>query len=40
MDNDGDGLTNTEEFLLGTDPTNPDTDGDGLFDGDDPFPLN
>ncbi len=33
-DVDGDGLTNMEEFLLGTDPTNPDTDGDGLLDGD------
>ncbi len=32
-DPDGDGLTNMQEFLLGTDPTNPDTDGDGLLDG-------
>jgi len=32
-DRDGDGLTNEEEGLLGTDPLNPDTDGDGLFDG-------
>lgn len=29
----GDGLTNWEEYQLGTDPTNPDTDGDGLDDG-------
>ena len=30
----GDGLTNMEEYLIGTDPTNPDTDGDTLQDGD------
>jgi len=29
----GDGLTNWEEYQLGTDPNNPDTDGDGLLDG-------
>ncbi|RMG85046.1 MAG: cadherin repeat domain-containing protein, partial [Bacteroidetes bacterium] len=33
-DIDGDGLTNDEEASLGTDPTNPDTDGDGIADGD------
>ncbi len=33
-DPDRDGLTNLQEFQLGTDPTNPDTDGDGLSDGD------
>jgi outer membrane protein OmpA-like peptidoglycan-associated protein len=33
-DDDKDGLTNCEEKLLGTDPNNPDTDGDGLSDGD------
>jgi hypothetical protein len=33
-DPDHDGLTNLQEFLLGTDPHNPDTDGDGLKDGD------
>jgi outer membrane protein OmpA-like peptidoglycan-associated protein len=33
-DNDKDGLTNNEEEELGTDPNNPDTDGDGLLDGD------
>ena len=31
---DGDGLTNLEEFQLGTDPKNRDTDGDGLSDKD------
>jgi len=33
MDLDGDGLTNLEEYKLGTDPLNPDTDGDGILDG-------
>jgi outer membrane protein OmpA-like peptidoglycan-associated protein len=33
-DNDGDGLTKREEKELGTDPNNPDTDGDGLKDGE------
>jgi hypothetical protein len=32
-DADGDGLTDSEEQLLGTDPTLADTDGDGLLDG-------
>jgi len=32
-DLDSDGLTNLEEYLYGTDPTNPDTDGDGMPDG-------
>ena len=32
-DQDGDGLTNDQEVLAGTDPNNPDTDGDGLNDG-------
>jgi outer membrane protein OmpA-like peptidoglycan-associated protein len=32
-DDDNDGLTNPDEKLLGTDPMNPDTDGDGLLDG-------
>ncbi len=32
-DDDGDGLTNAEERRLGTNPTNPDTDEDGLTDG-------
>ncbi len=34
MDQDGDGLTDEEEFELGTDPLVPDTDGDGVSDGD------
>lgn len=33
-DPDHDGLTNLQEFQLGTDPNNPDTDSDGLSDGD------
>ncbi len=33
QDPDNDGLTNLEEFLAGTIPTNPDTDADGLLDG-------
>lgn len=32
-DADGDGLTADEEAALGTDPNNPDTDGEGLSDG-------
>jgi hypothetical protein len=32
-DDDNDGLTNMEEAMIGTDPLNPDTDGDGLSDG-------
>lgn len=34
FDSDGDGLTDAEEDLLGTDPNNADSDGDGLGDGD------
>jgi gliding motility-associated-like protein len=33
-DCDLDGLTNDEELLAGTDPNNPDTDGDSLQDGE------
>ena len=33
-DSDGDGLTDKAESTLGTDPNNPDTDGDRLYDGD------
>ncbi|WP_418765001.1 adventurous gliding motility protein AgmC [Myxococcus xanthus] len=33
VDTDGDGLTDAEEVVLGTDPENADTDGDGLPDG-------
>ena len=34
-DSDGDGLTNRDEERLGQDPRNPDTDGDGIPDGQD-----
>lgn len=34
LDDDNDGLSDTDEAALGTDPFNPDTDGDGLGDGD------
>ena len=34
QDPDHDGLTNLQEYQYGTDPHNPDTDGDGLTDGD------
>ncbi len=33
LDSDGDDLPDDEEAALGTDPNNPDTDGDGLTDG-------
>ena len=33
LDTDGDGLTNFEEFLLGTNPVRWDTDGDTMNDG-------
>jgi hypothetical protein len=33
-DTDNDGLSDTREQELGTDPRNADTDGDGLKDGD------
>ncbi len=33
-DDDHDGLTNAEENYWGTDPENPDTDGDGFTDGE------
>ncbi|MFT4622643.1 MAG: hypothetical protein ACI8PZ_001299 [Myxococcota bacterium] len=38
-DDDRDGLSNREELELGTDPLNPDTDGDGRLDGADCAPL-
>lgn len=37
---DNDGLSNLAEFLAGTDPNNPDTDGDGISDYDDRMGLN
>ncbi len=40
IDSDGDGLTDREELELGTDPFLPDTDGDGILDGEDEDPLN
>ena len=33
-DNDSDGLINLDEYRLDTDPLNPDSDGDGLKDGE------
>jgi len=33
-DSDDDGLLGSEEAALGTDPDDPDTDGDGVLDGD------
>ncbi|MDB5801818.1 MAG: Prenyltransferase/squalene oxidase [Rhodocyclales bacterium] len=33
QDADSDGLTNLQEYQRGTDPLNPDTDGDGMSDG-------
>ncbi|HSL88656.1 MAG TPA: OmpA family protein [Ignavibacteriaceae bacterium] len=44
-DKDGDGLGKCDEEKWGTDPNNPDTDGDGLLDGEEVFqyktdPLN
>ena len=34
IDSDGDRLNDDQELSVGTDPQNPDTDGDGLSDGD------
>ena len=38
LDQDGDGLTNLEEFDLGLEASDPDSDGDGIQDDRDPFP--
>ncbi len=34
IDSDGDGLSDDQENAIGTDPQNPDTDADGLTDGE------
>jgi hypothetical protein len=39
LDVDFDGLTALNELQKGTDPNNPDTDGDGILDGADPMPT-
>lgn len=39
LDVDGDGLTNAQEYLLGTNPFSNDTDGDGALDAVDGIPL-
>lgn len=39
FDDDADGLSNQDEIGLGTDPLEVDTDGDGVADGVDAFPL-
>jgi len=38
-DFDNDGLNNVLEYMAGSDPANPDTDGDGMSDGIDDDPL-
>lgn len=39
-DPDGDGASTSDEvFVLGTDPANADSDGDGILDGSDPYPT-
>ena len=39
VDDDNDGVSDAAEIAAGTNPLNPDTDGDGLPDGSDPRPL-
>jgi len=39
IDSDEDGLPDIYEYIIGTDPQNPDTDGDGLPDGYEYFTL-
>ncbi|TAL16737.1 hypothetical protein EPN96_08080 [bacterium] len=39
LDDDGDGITDLTEIVMGTDPLNTDTDGDGYNDGVDVFPI-
>ena len=38
-DSDGDGWSDAEETLVGSDPQKIDTDGDGMLDPEDPAPL-
>jgi hypothetical protein len=38
-DSDSDGWNDALEIQMGTDPHNPDTDGDGIIDSKDPNPL-
>jgi hypothetical protein len=38
-DSDGDGLFDWQEFLLGTDPLDPDSDSDGVTDFADFYPM-
>ncbi|MES2556069.1 MAG: gliding motility-associated C-terminal domain-containing protein [Bacteroidota bacterium] len=39
-DGDGDGVPNDDEASNGTDPANPDTDGDGVTDGEEIYGIN
>ncbi len=39
VDQDADGLSNTEEVVAGTDPVDSDSDDDGVLDGSDNCPL-
>jgi len=39
VDTDNDGIPDSAEKVLGTDPINPDTDGDGINDKQDPHPT-
>jgi len=39
QDSDSDGWSDTKELIEGTDPHNPDTDGDSIIDSEDSFPL-
>ncbi|WP_319507308.1 RICIN domain-containing protein [uncultured Methanolobus sp.] len=39
LDSDHDGLPDVVEYRIGTDPFNPDTDGDGIIDSKDTEPL-
>jgi len=39
LDADKDGLTNLDEYELGFDPFNPDSDGDGILDGQESYRI-